>query len=215
MDNMQIYNAGRSVPTGAVKKITGGAYGAAGLSDINPQWRLEKMTEIFGPCGIGWTWTPEDYHIENGYCFAHVTVRYRVHPERGFSEPIHGYGGTLLGKKDDSDVLKSTFTDAISNALRYLGIGADVWYKAGRDASGNQFDSKYSAPPVKLDAAQPDTATPEQVAAINAMFPPIRISAMLKHYKVTDVAQLTKAQADMAIRTRQREIEKEKEGANG
>ena len=37
-------------------------------------------------------------------------------------------------------------TDALSNALRYLGVGADVWYSAGKSADQNQFDTKYSSP---------------------------------------------------------------------
>lgn len=215
MDNMQIYNAGRAVPPGAVKKITGGAYGKAGLSDINPQWRIEKMTELFGPCGIGWTWQPEEIRMEEGLCLAHVTVRYRVVEGGEFSEPVHGYGGTVMGKmNDDSDVLKSTFTDAVSNALRYIGIGADVWYKPGREASSNQFDTKYSAPPPK--PVQPNLAmvTDEQLAIIAKIFPADRIAAMLKHYDLPDTAALTQAQANLIIKARQREIEKE-ENKNG
>lgn len=209
MDNMRIYNAGRAVPPGAVKKITGGAYGKAGLSDINPQWRIEKMTELFGPCGIGWTWQPEDIRIEEGLCLAHVTVRYREESGGAFSEPVHGYGGTVMGKmNDDSDVLKSTFTDAVSNALRYIGIGADVWYKPGRGAADNQFDTKYSAPSNTNKQPNLVMATEEQMRIIAEIFPPDRITAMLKHYDLPDTAALTKVQADLIIRARQREIEK-------
>lgn len=215
MDKMHIYNAGRSIPQGAVKKITGGAYGKAGLSDINPQWRIEKMTELFGPCGVGWIWVPIDVWISENVCYAHITVQYRTE-DGEFSHPVHGYGGTVMGRmSDDSDVYKSTCTDAVSNALRYLGIGADVWYKPGNTADQNQFDTKYSAPPRQQNEQPPSApanATPEQLKIIGEIFPPERIEAMLKHYKVPDTAALTKAQADMLIRKRQREIEKEKPG---
>jgi hypothetical protein len=140
--NMRFYSAGRSVPQNAVKKISGGAYGKAGLSDINPQWRIERMTEMFGPCGIGWTWEPISEHVENGVLYIHVIVKYRENDE--WSAPVHGYGGTKLGILDDSDAYKSTVTDAISNALRFIGVGADVWYKPGNEAGKNQFDTKYS-----------------------------------------------------------------------
>lgn len=140
--NMRYYSVGRNVPQNAVKKITGGAYGKAGLSDINPQWRIERMTEMFGPCGIGWTWEPISEHVENGVLYIHVIVKYRENDE--WSAPVHGYGGTKLGILDDSDAYKSTATDAISNALRFIGIGADVWYKPGNEAGKNQFDTKYS-----------------------------------------------------------------------
>lgn len=140
MDNMSIYNAGRAVPATAIKQIKGGAYGAAGLSDINPQWRIEKLTEIFGACGTGWGWMPIDIKFENGHCYGHVGLWYlKEDGER--SELVHGFGGTKMSERDDSDIIKSTVTDAVSNAARFLGIGADVWYKAGASA---QFDTKYS-----------------------------------------------------------------------
>lgn len=210
MDNMRIYNAGRAVPPGAVKKITAGAYGKAGLSDINPQWRIEKMTELFGPCGIGWTWQPEDIRMEDGLCLAHVTVRYREESGGAFSEPVHGYGGTVMGRmNDDSDVLKSTFTDAVSNALRYIGIGADVWYKPGREATENQFDTKYSAPP-KQNTVKPATA--EQLRQIKELFTQERIAKMLTFYKIPDTAALTEAQAKLII---SKELKSKEENNNG
>lgn len=166
MDNMHIYNAARSAPTNAIKPIKGGAYGAAGLSDINPQWRIERMTGIFGPCGVGWMWEPVEITIENGVCYGHVVVSYRT--DEGWSKAIHGYGGTKIGSKDDSDLIKSTVTDAISNALRYLGIGADVWYKPDNTADKNQFDTKHSAPPQPASPEKPRTkmATVQQMEYI-------------------------------------------------
>ena len=50
--NLGIYNQVRSVPAEAITPITGGPM--KGKSNINPQWRLEKLTELFGPAGIGW-----------------------------------------------------------------------------------------------------------------------------------------------------------------
>ena len=144
MDNLHIYDAGRSVPETAVKKITGGAYGAAGLSDINPQWRIEKLTEIFGACGVGWYFEPEVW-VSEGVMYGHVQLFHKL--ESGeWSKPVHGYGGTKLTGKDD-DAAKSTVTDALGNACRYLGIGADVWFPQTGSPRTPQFDTKYSAPP--------------------------------------------------------------------
>ena len=165
MNNMQYYSAARSVPPGALKPIKGGAYGAAGLSDINPQWRIERMTELFGPCGIGWDFTPEIW-TDNGVCYAHVTVTYRCND--GWSKPVHGYGGTKIGNKDDSDLIKSTVTDALGNAMRYIGIGADVWYNPGNTSEQNQFDTKFSAPPPAPDPKpQRQMATKQQIQYIS------------------------------------------------
>ena len=168
------------------------------------------MTELFGPCGIGWTWQPEDIRIEDGLCLAHVTVRYREELGGAFSEPVHGYGGTVMGRmNDDSDVLKSTFTDAVSNALRYIGIGADVWYKPGREAAENQFDTKYSAPP-KQSTVKPATA--EQLRQIKELFTQERIAKMLTFYKIPDTAALTEAQAKLII---SKELKSKEENNNG
>ena len=52
MENMEVYNKVRQVPQNAQKQIQAGRL--KGMTDINPQWRIEKLTEVFGPCGIGW-----------------------------------------------------------------------------------------------------------------------------------------------------------------
>ena len=52
MGNMDIYNAVSTVPGSAQKRITGGRLN--GMTDINPIWRIRELTELFGPCAIGW-----------------------------------------------------------------------------------------------------------------------------------------------------------------
>ena len=47
-DNLKIYNMIKKVPDEAQKKITGGRL--SGMTDIKPMWRIEKLTEVFGPC---------------------------------------------------------------------------------------------------------------------------------------------------------------------
>ena len=46
MENLEIYNKVKSVPEHAQSKIFGGRL--KGMTDIKPQWRIQKMTEIFG-----------------------------------------------------------------------------------------------------------------------------------------------------------------------
>lgn len=186
-DNMALYNEVREVPQSAVKKISGGSYGAAGLSDINPQWRIEVMTRMFGPVGTGWTWEPVDCFERENVLYAHVVVRYLT--ESGeWSQPIHGYGGTKFGGRDDSDIYKSTITDAVSNALRFLGVGADVWYNAKRPSDKNQFDTKYSAPPAQKDAlddelsAGPQPLSVQQRNTLRAMLEEVEWAAMEQKY---------------------------------
>lgn len=56
MDNLELYNRVRSVPEEAKKAITAGR--TKGFTDINPMWRIKKLTEEFGVCGIGWYYKP-------------------------------------------------------------------------------------------------------------------------------------------------------------
>ena len=51
-DNLALYNALRVVPQTAQKEIQAGKL--KGFTDINPMWRIKKLTELFGPCGFGW-----------------------------------------------------------------------------------------------------------------------------------------------------------------
>ena len=52
MENLEIYNKVKNVPFDCQNKIRGGRL--SGMTDIKPQWRIQKMTEIFGICGVGW-----------------------------------------------------------------------------------------------------------------------------------------------------------------
>ena len=55
MERMEVWNKLKQPPISALKKITGGRL--AGKTDINPQWRYQVMTEVFGVCGRGWKYT--------------------------------------------------------------------------------------------------------------------------------------------------------------
>ena len=51
MNNLDIYEAGRAVPSEAQKSFNNGRFSG---TDINPMWRIKKLTELFGACGVGW-----------------------------------------------------------------------------------------------------------------------------------------------------------------
>jgi uncharacterized protein (DUF3820 family) len=52
----------------AYKEIKGGSAGAAKLTDIDTAWMVERLNEVFGPYGLGWTleWKVEDVLINGG-----------------------------------------------------------------------------------------------------------------------------------------------------
>lgn len=145
--NMEIYNKVRSVPAEAKKPILAGRL--KGKTDINPMWRIKKLTEIFGICGFGWktkmiaNWLEEG---ADGEVSAHVRVELYVRdPEtKEWSDAIEGIGGAMYitneknGKYTDDDCYKKAYTDAISIACKALGFAADVYY----DKDISKYDAK-------------------------------------------------------------------------
>lgn len=140
-DNLIIYKALSRPPKEALKKIKGGRL--AGMSDVNPQWRIEMLTEQFGPCGIGWyyTITGTNIHAGNGdeKCVI-IDIDLFVQHENEWSKPIHGVGGSMFVVKESSglrtndEAFKMATTDALSVAMKQLGVAADI-YKGLWDGS--------------------------------------------------------------------------------
>lgn len=144
MEKMDIYNRVRSVPDEAKKAISAGRL--KGMTDINPMWRIKKLTEEFGPCGIGWWTKVTDRWTETvgdeTCAFVDLELYIKVGDE--WSRPITGSGGSKLATKERSGIYvsdecyKMAETDALSVACKKLGIGADVYFSADR--------TKYSQP---------------------------------------------------------------------
>lgn len=135
MENLELYEKVRSVPENAQKEIKGGRL--KGMTDINPMWRIKKLTEEFGVCGIGWipkivrTWLDKG---ENNEVIASVEIELRVKVGGEWSEPIPGIGGSKAVVKEqngvytDDECYKKAYTDALSVACKALGMGADVYW---------------------------------------------------------------------------------------
>lgn len=135
------YEKLRRPPTTALRQIQAGDL--KGKTDINPQWRYEIMDAVYGPCGDGWKYEIVklwDYPTQDGtiLAFAHVNV----YTKKGdaWSDPIPGIGGnTLLDMvkgysqgdpkrpKPNDEGYKMAVTDALSVALKMLGVGADIY----------------------------------------------------------------------------------------
>lgn len=140
MDNIFIYEQGRAVPKEAKKPIKGGRL--KGMTDINPMWRIRKLTEIFGACGIGWWYEVVDKRIEfdeisnQKAAFVDILLFYQIDGQT--SHGIPGTGGASFVARESSgyfmsdECFKMATTDAISVAAKALGIGADVYWEAGR-----------------------------------------------------------------------------------
>lgn len=145
-DNLALWKAVEKTPTEHTKSITGKTY--KGTSP-KPQYLVQKATETFGPCGIGWGFTVEE-RIESGALIADgffekmhiakVKVWYKWNGERGEVEHI---GGTVFSGKyssgktfTDEDAPKKSVTDALVKALSMIGFAGDIFM-------GRYDDSKY------------------------------------------------------------------------
>ena len=144
--NMDIYERVRRVPEEAQRKIESGRL--KGFTDINPMWRIQMLTDVFGPCGFGWWYDITRQEIitdelsNQRTAFVNINL-YVVNPNNGdVSKPITGTGGASFVKMEragpylSDECYKMALTDALSVACKALGIGADVYWSAG--------SSKYS-----------------------------------------------------------------------
>lgn len=163
MSNLDIYNAVATVPTEAKKGITAGRL--KGMTDINPMWRIKILTETFGACGFGWKYKITDKRIIDGAgntkC-AFVDIDMFVKVDGEWSEAIPGTGGSSFiaqeknGLYTSDECFKMALTDAISVACKALGVGADVYWQAGR--------TKYNNQPME-EQPQPQQTAPQPVCA--------------------------------------------------
>lgn len=155
MENLKIYEQVRSVPAEAKKNIGGGRL--KGMTDINPMWRIKKLTEVFGVCGIGWKYEIVNKWIETAMSkdeiTANVIINLYIKGENGeWSEPIPGIGGSMLvasetkGLYVNDECYKMALTDAISVACKALGMGADVYWEKDttkyNDTKKDNFNSR-------------------------------------------------------------------------
>jgi hypothetical protein len=132
---MKTWEALSHPPPHALKTI--GAGRLKGKTDINPQWRLQAMTEHFGQIGVGWYYDIVKLWTENGsngelMCFVHIQLFTKL--DNGeWSMPIVGIGGSALVAKEASGLhandegYKMALTDALSVAMKQLGVASAIY----------------------------------------------------------------------------------------
>ena len=110
-----------------------------GKTDISPMWRIKRLTEMFGPCGIGWWYVIKDQRLLEGAdkevkAFVDIDLYYRWGEQ--VSQPIPGVGGNTFvekgGKYTSDECFKMALTDAISVAAKAIGVGGSVYYGGER-----------------------------------------------------------------------------------
>lgn len=153
MGNMAIYSQLANTPKEAQKTINAGRL--KGFTDINPMWRIQRLTEVFGACGFGWWYEITDRHIEDGADGekrAFVTINLYVKNGDEVSKPIQGMGGSSFVSKEkgglytNDECYKMALTDAIGTACKSLGMSADIYFSKSR----TKYDIPEEEPP-KVD----------------------------------------------------------------
>ena len=161
--NTEIYDAVAVVPKEAQKTIMAGRL--KGMTDINPMWRIRKLTETFGVVGFGWKYVITDKRIiegADGTVCAFVDVDLFVKIDGEWSEAIQGTGGSQFvavernGKYTSDECFKMALTDALSVACKALGVGANVYWSAG----GTKYDKLTNEPKKEDKPIQPAKPQP-------------------------------------------------------
>ena len=128
-NHLELWDKVRRVPQEHLKGFTrgGGFKGTA----IKPMWGIHTMTEQFGPCGQGWGINAPTFTVQAAgnetLVFCTVSVWVTDHKNM-----VYGVGGDTVvaqfnsGLKADDEAFKKAFTDAVGNALKFLGVGADI-----------------------------------------------------------------------------------------
>lgn len=164
MENLTIYNKLRNVPKEAQKEINGGRLN--GMTDVNPMFRIKIMTDVFGMCGIGWKYTitkqwTESYGNEVK-CFTNIDLFVRDTETKEWSDAIPGTGGsTFVEAKGyvNDECFKMSLTDALSVAMKSLGVAADVYFAKDAD-----YGTKYETLPEGKKKPEAKKAAPVQAS---------------------------------------------------
>lgn len=123
---------------------------------IKPIWITQRLTEQFGPCGDGWGFERPEFQLvqtpTDTLVYCTVTAWYMDGGKQHF---IYGVGGDKVvaqrqsGAFCDDEAFKKAFTDALGNAFKFVGVGADVHM-------GLFEDSKYLAQVTEEFHPKPD-----------------------------------------------------------
>lgn len=143
-DNKALWSRVCKTDPSHVKPITGKQYQG---NSPKPYYIVERLTEEFGPCGIGWGFTILNERMERltDSEILHVAVVrfwYVMGGQKGELEQIGQtkvvYEKSKGGLMVDEDAPKKSVTDALVKCASYLGFAGDIF-------SGRWDDSKYVA----------------------------------------------------------------------
>jgi len=151
-------------------KRAGGFSGTA----IKPIWTEYRLTERFGPCGVGWGCDEPIFNLvpAGDELLVYCTLRC-WYMEEGKPASLYGVGGDKVlvkrqsGVVTDDEAYKKSFTDALGNAFKHIGAGADVHM-------GLFDDSKYVSEMRREFADEAAPTTTPVSAGVDPFAPPVK-----------------------------------------
>ena len=141
-------------PQDALRKIDAGRL--KGMSDINPQWRVEALTELYGMYGVGWFIEIKHEQIvdcpetKEKMIFLTLALYVRdwgIPEEYKWFGPAIGIGGDFLIVKEkaglhcNDEAYAMALTDALGKAAKLLGVANNI-YRGKNDSKYGRRDDR-------------------------------------------------------------------------
>lgn len=166
--NTALWKAAFVTDPAAVKPITGKQYKG---NSPKPYWMIQRATEVFGACGIGWGLEVLNERFErltdtDVLHVALIRVWYEYEGKRGAVEQMGQtkacYKTNSGGMMVDEDAPKKSVTDGMVKCLSMLGFAGDIF-------SGRWDDSKYVAEAAAETKRRTDSENPLPAYADDAI----------------------------------------------
>lgn len=195
-DNLRIWNALSKTDPKHTKQFSraGGFKGTA----TKPIWLTMRLTEHFGPAGSGWGMGEPSFQVvpagDEILVFCTVSLWYQ---EGSGPATVYGVGGDkVLAKRQsgsfaNDEAFKASYTDALSNAMKQIGVAADIHM--------GLFDDQKYVREVAQEFASAADADIERLAPKDTPRNP-ETGELLSNYKI-NAAKAAKTWADTAIDT--------------
>jgi hypothetical protein len=172
---MEIWELLKDVPQQAQKTFR--RQGGFSGTDVSPQWRMKRLTEVFGPAGCGWGYEIKSNWESKDCCFVLLEGWYK------WGNEIHKIpatiGGTQMSRTPDESY-KMAVTDAFGKSFSQIGLAATVYL--GEDFSGSKYASSSSIERLEMLI--------EEKGA--------NLKTLLSHYKVKNLEAMNEKQANEA-----------------
>lgn len=130
-ENMKLWNRVKSTDPKYTKDANNGKYG---FTCIDPQWQLQKATELWGPYGLRWgmndlQFTTHDDGVvhDNGSVKLMMIQANFFYPAEPQGHQVNFPIAACIKLRAGDDTVKKLITSARSKALSLLGFSADVF----------------------------------------------------------------------------------------